>query len=324
MFSEIHNKYKNYNAVVILGGSSVLKHIKRLRLLNSTKTKVFVESKALTPRLIKSQIKIDYILSPFPEKLQDNTFQNYILRSFCSKFDIKNYIKKSYQKEYKKICDNFDKYYEIWNPKKGPHKYYKIKNNVYLKNSPMDLLSKINNLKIITNKLKMREIYNNKVNKIKIYDIKIGDKIKKFNLSNFMNPKVKNNVLHLNNYGKINSTSIALIPIVNAMGFKKIYFLGLDMNMMGSMEYSSKNIFKSFLHFLIFILTCKKSFNANYKPNFPLIFLRPKSEFKDLSFLFNKIKKKIYNVNDTSFFIGKINGILKISYNSFFNKIKYD
>ena len=52
------------------------------------------------------------------------------------------------------------------------------------------------------------------------------------------------------------------------------------MNMLGSMEFSNNYIFKSFFHYSIFFLRARKSFNANFKLNFPY-YLRPKSEFSD-------------------------------------------
>ena len=321
MFSKIKDKYKNFDVIILSGGPSSLKYLKQLKEINNRKIKIIVEAKAITPELIKSKIKIDYILCPFPEKMSDNAFHTYLLRSFCSKIDIKFFIKKKFYKELNTIIKNFNNIYEIWNPKKGQHKYYKIKESFYFKDSPLDLIKKIKNVKIISDPSVIKKIFKGKIKKKNIFNIKIKSNSKNYSFEKYCNPKIVKNTLELDTFRNFNTLFIATIPILKQMGFKRIYLLGFDMNFMGSMEYSAKNIFKSFVHFLIFLIFSRKSFGANLKLNFPFIHLRPKSEFKDLSTMFDLIDKKIYNINNFSFFNGSVKNLPEIRYEKFFKDL---
>lgn len=321
MFLKIKNKYKNFDVIILSGGPSSLKYLNQLKKINNKKIKIIAEAKAITPRLIKSKIKIDYILCPFPEKISDNAFHTYLLRSFCSKVDIKSLLKKNYHKELDYIKNNFDNIYEVWNPKKGPHKYYKLKENFFFKDSPIDLIKNIKDMKIISDPKKIKSIFQGKIKNKNIFNIKIKSISKNYSFKKYNNPNIIQNTLHLDSFGNFNTLFIATIPILKQMGFNKIYLLGFDMNFMGSMEYSAKNIFKSLAHFLFFLISCRKSFSANLKLNFPFIYLRPKSEFKDLSAMFDLMDKKIYNVNNLSFFNGSVKNLPEITYKKFFKEI---
>jgi hypothetical protein len=322
MFLKINNKFKKFDAIILFGGPSSLKYIKQLRELRkrNKNIKIIAEAKTITPQLVNSKIKIDYILCAFPEKLLDNSFQNYLLRSFCSNINIKFFIKHKFYKEFYYIKKNFYKIYENWKPQKGQHKRYRIKKNYEFKNSPLYLLKRFKNFKIISDLEKIKKIFKKKISFKNVYKIKIDTKLKKYSYKKYIDQKIKNNTLELNGFGNLNSLFISTIPIVTRMGFKRIFLFGLDMNMMGTLEYSSKNIFKSFIHFLIYLVLCRKSFGANFKLNFPFIYLRPKSEFKALSKMFSSIKYDIYNVNEFNFFNGSIKNLPEIEYQKFFKE----
>ena len=270
-FSEISGKYNSQNAILLVGGSSVLPHLKKIKNLSNSDNKIIVDCKAITPELIKSKIKIDFILCPYPEKIQDNAFHSYVLRSFCAKINMALYIKKKYKKELNYLKKNFLKFYELWRPHKGPHKNFRLKRNVYLRDSPLYLLPKLKNAKLIISFKDFKKKFTNIRILNKTYQIKINNK-NKFNLKEYLNPKIIKNVLQLNSYNYLNSGAIANIPILKKLGFKKIFFFGLDMNMLGTMEYSVPKIFKSFFHFLVFFFKCRKTFNANFKLNLPFFF----------------------------------------------------
>jgi hypothetical protein len=313
------NKYKNLNSIIILGGSSIVPYLKKIKDLKK-KYIIFLEARAITPLLIKTKIKVDYILCPYPQKLKDNGLQNYILRSLCSNVDIKKFIKKKYHKEVNYLKKNFLKIFETWNPKKGVYKNYKIKENIYLKNSPFELLKHYKDTKIILDTLQFKKEFPNKKISNKIIKIGFNENNKKFSIKNYLNPKIKDNKLNLITNNFLNVATTSILPIISKMGFKNTFLLGMDMNMLGTMEYSVKNIFKSFFHFIIFFLLSKKAFNHNFKVNFPLIYLRPKSEFLDFKKILPFFRKNIFNVNDNSIFIGKIKNINQISYQNFFKK----
>lgn len=317
MVLKIRNKYKNLNSIIILGGSSVVPYLEKIKNLKK-KYIIFLEAKALTPLVIKSKIKIDYIFCPYPEKLKDNGLQNYILRSFISNVDIKRYIKKQYHREVDYLKKNFSTIFETWNPQKGTFKKYRIQKNIYLKNSPFDLLKYCKTTKLILNTSEFKRQFPDKKISNKIIKIKFTDKIKNFSLKKYISPKKRKNTLQLIQSNFLNVAATSILPFINNMGFKKTFLLGMDMNMLGTMEFSVKNIFKSFFHFIIFFIFSKKAFNHNFKLNFPLIYLRPKSEFIDFEKIFAFYKNQIYNVNNKSIFIGKIKNLRQINYRNFF------
>ena len=319
-FSEISGKYKGQNAILLMGGSSVLPHLKKIKNFNGSRNKIIVDCKAITPELIKSKIKIDFILCPYPEKIQDNVFQSYALRSFCAKINMGLYIKKKYQKELNYLKKNFIKFYESWRPHKGQHKNFRLKKNVYLKDSPFYLFPKLKNARLIISLKDYKKKFTNIEILNKTYEIKINNK-NKFNLKEYLNPKIIKNVLQLGSYNYLNSGAMVTIPVLKKLGFEKIYFFGLDMNMLGTMEYSAPKIFKSFFHFLVFFFKCRKSFNANFKLNLPFFYLRPKSEFEDFNNIFAKFNKGIYNVSEGTIMTGAIRNLKSISYKQIFRTI---
>ena len=77
---------------------------------------------------------------------------------------------------------------------------------------------------------------------------------------------------------------MALFPLLHYMGFRSAHFLGLDMSMLGSMEYSAPYTFKSMWHFRWYFRRTRHVFNAVYRPNRPW-FLRPQSEFEGMKAL---------------------------------------
>ena len=60
-------------------------YIDKIKNLDKSKFIVFVESKAITPLLISSGVRPDYILAPYANKLIDNALQHFIYRSFLAK-----------------------------------------------------------------------------------------------------------------------------------------------------------------------------------------------------------------------------------------------
>ena len=77
----LKNKYINKNALVIMGGPSIIENKYNLSLINKDKNIVFLESKALTPYYLKSGLKPDYYLMFFAEKSQSNALQHVIYQS---------------------------------------------------------------------------------------------------------------------------------------------------------------------------------------------------------------------------------------------------
>ena len=279
---DLENLHIGKSAIIIFGGPSVISYLDQIKDINREKFVIFLESKSLTPFVVNNKIPFDYLLATFPQKLKDNSLQNYIFRSLLSRINIKYFIKKEFYKDVDFLLDNFDLFLENHRPKRGIHKRFRFKNNIYLPNSPFDVLNKLKNKKIITN----YELYKKDFGEItqdfhKFYYIKHETAEEKFNMDKYFNPKLIDNFLSVSNSSFMNSAAINYYPIVKFMGFKKIYFAGMDMNMLGNIEYSALRIFKNMKLFSLFIFLCRKSFSSNFKINFPF-YLRPKYEIEDL------------------------------------------
>ena len=107
--------------------------------------------------------------------------------------------------------------------------------------------------------------------------------------------------------------AISFYPLIYYMGVKNVIFLGMDMSMLGTMEYSAPFVFRSMIHFYCYLLMVRKAFNANYVFNFP-IYLRPKSEFSDIIQLWNFWDMNFLRVNDPYRYFAKLKGIRHIDF----------
>ena len=298
--------YRNKEAIIILGGTSIDSYFDKIKKIDKKKFIIFIEPKALQSRLLKNKIIPDYLLCPFAVKMKDNTLQNLIFRSFVVNINIKKFIKKKYFYEVDYVKKNFNKFYEIWNPKKGLHKKYKYKKNIFLRNSPFSLLKYFKKMKII---LEEEDFLNNfSIKKIKNQVIKIKTKESKNFIKKMLKLNLSNKKLIFYKTNFLNSVTMYHLPLMNYLGFKKIYFLGLDMNFFGTYGYNNLNIFKSRFHFYFFLFLIRKTLNHNFKFNFP-IYLRPKEEFDNLNELLNKNKKFYRVVNKLDDLIPKMKNI---------------
>ena len=281
------NIYKGKNAIVILGGTSLNDYLKYLKYINKEECVIFSETKCISKKLYENKIIPDYIICPFSTKLKDNYFQNIIYRSFLRKINIKHFIKKKFHPEVNKLTHDFDKIYESWRPHKGINKKYKYRNDIYLDNSPFSNLNFFPTSKIILNKQDFNENFSNLRINNKIIDLKFIKIDSKLNMKDYFDIKFQDNTFYLKESNFLNSQSICHFPILKYLGFKKIYFLGMDMNFFGSYAYDFREIFKSVFHLYLFIFIIRKTLNGNFKMNFP-IYLRPKEEFENLNFILPK------------------------------------
>ena len=76
-----------------------------------------------------------------------------------------------------------------------------------------------------------------------------------------------------------------------------MYFLGMDMSMLGSMEYGAPYTFKSMLHFRWYFRRTRHVFNASYRANRPW-YLRPRSEFAALESVIDSDRINLVRVFD--------------------------
>ena len=275
----LKNKYKGKAALSIMGGPAILENNFDLSLINKEKCVTFLEAKALTPEFLKYGLKPDYFLMFFPEKCQSNSLQHMMYQSFLVDFDISKLLKPEYIEEYQNYKSKFDHYFEVWNQERTAYKRYKLKNDVVLDNSPWKLLEGLPDMDIITRGDNEQRNVGPDINKLKnkmyfYYDNLANEEL---NIDKYFNPQEIDGCLRLNSCGRVNSAAMALYPLLNYMGFSKVYFIGMDMSLLGSMEYSAFHTFKSMKHFnqffnvarqtynLVFPLGTKKGFNKFFK-----------------------------------------------------------
>mgnify|MGYP001189608644 CR=1 FL=1 len=317
---DLQNKYLDKYAILLLGGNSCLKNLHKLKFINKKKFVIFIETKSLTNDFYNLQIQPDYLLATFPEKMKDNSLHNFIFRSFLQKSSIKPLLNKKYHDVYDYMRMNFNEYFEKFKLNKGPHKRYKFKENVFLKDSPMDIIDKYPYLNIITNFQRFKLHYPSLELKNKFYHVsQNNENINKFNMESYFNPVLDKNNLKIGYAPFLNSSAINIYPILKFMGFKKIFFLGMDMNMLGSMEYSANNVFKNMLCFKYYIYRNRKSFNANYKINSPYYY-RPKSEFDDLKLLNQNNYIEFVRITNNNKYMAKIDYLKSIDESLFYDR----
>ena len=263
----LKNKYKGKAAVSIMGGSSILQNGFDLSLIDKNKYTVFLESKALTPQFLEFGLKPDFFLMLFPEKCKTNSLQHVMLQSFIMNIDLSNLLRTEHLEEYYRYRDNFNDYFEPWSAEKGLHKKYKFKNNIILDNSPWKLLENLSDVDVVSYDgddaqrsfgPDIGRLANNKY-------LYYGRPTKEnFDFDKYFNPEDTDEGVRLNLYGHVNSSAISLYPLLNYMGFEKIYFIGMDMSLLGSMEYAANYTFKSMSHFNTFFNAAREAYSYDF------------------------------------------------------------
>lgn len=308
--------YTNKTALVIFGGASIIENKIALEKLDKKRYTIFLESKALTPIFLQYDIQPDYYLMFFPNKCQSNAFQHVILQSFLANIDLVPLLRPELVPEYIFMKRHFNKYYEPWNEKKGPHKKYRYKVDKFCKNSPFDLLPNIPDARILSFK-KTYLMYQTTCdfsNEVYLCDEVQGKNV--FDLDDYFMVNEEGAQVAIKDYSFLNSAAIALFPILNYMGFKEIYFLGWDMSMLGSMEYAAPYTFKSMRHYEVFFNKAQRTFNANFKKNRKK-FMRPKSEFDSIREILRYKRIRFKNIYVPYKYAAKIIGIENISFEQF-------
>lgn len=313
------NQYSDKSAIVILGGTSIKSYIDKLRSIDKEKFVIFAETKCISKTLYNHNIFPDYFICPFSIKLKDNYYQNFIYRSIMRGIDIKYFVKKEYHQEADYIKNNFETFYESWRPQKGLHKVFKYKKNVFLKNSPYDNLGLFPNANLIINQNDFKNNFDNFKYKNELTKIEYTKIDKKFDVDSYYDVKLKNNILYFKDTNFLNTQAICHFPLLKYLGFKKTYFLGMDMNFLGSFEYDFRNIFKSKIHFYLFLILIRKTLNGNFKLNFP-IYLRPQDDFLNLKLII-PINNNFYRVIADDKY-AKVPNLNEINLKNFLNILK--
>ena len=279
----LKNKYTSKTAVLIYGGPSCIDLLDRLSEIDRKKHVIFLDSKALTPDYFKNSPEPDFYLLPYPEKAKDNSLQNLVYQSLKVRVPIKNFIKKEYYPMVDEIVEKEEFYFIKWNPAKGPHKRIRYREDLYLKDSPMELLLNYNSTKIITIKEAFkREFPNIHLNnqffyfEFNVEPPVVGDYL------NYINPTEDGSRVLVNHNSYSNSAAACHFPLLNYMGFKDLCFIGYDMSQLGILEYNGLDTFKSFFHYRTFLFLIRHAIrHGNVRTNLHP-YLRNRNEFIDL------------------------------------------
>src|SRR5205814_96721 len=140
---------------------------------------------------------------------------------------------------------------------------------------------KLPTTKVLANRALLGEHFPNFHHPNEVYLFDQIPKSGSFDLADYYTVIEQDGRVVVRDYGFYNSAAIALYPLLRYMGFQTAYCLGMDMSMLGTMEYAAPYTFKSMLHYRWFFRNTRHVFNAAYRQNRPW-YIRPKSEFENL------------------------------------------
>ena len=264
-----------------MGGPSMIEQQFAFDRLRTRNFVVFLESKALTPHFMKSGLHPDFFLMLFPEKCSNNGFHNFVYRSFLAGYKLDSLVKPEFRPIVREMTQRFDEYFEPWRPERGPHKRYRWRPDVQMKDSPYECLARLASTKILANRELLDRYFPRFSYPNERYLFDQPSTPEPFDLNRYYDVTEGDERVVVRNYGFYNSAAIALYPLLHYMGFRTAYFLGMDMSMLGTMEYAAPYTFKSMLHYHWYFRNTRHVFNAAYRQNRPW-YVRPRSEFSDL------------------------------------------
>jgi hypothetical protein len=296
----LKNAYRGERAAVIFGGPSMVEQQFDFARLRSKGIVTFLESKSLTPRFLASGLVPDYFLMLFPEKCSSNGFHNWVFRAFLAGYDLDSLVKPEFLPVVRSMRERFDEYFMPWRPHRGAHKKYRWRTDIELPDSPSELLEQLPSTKILANGPLLKTYFPNFRHKHERYEFEQGPTNspgESFSLEKYYAVDDRDGTVVVNDSGFLNSAAIVLYPLLKYMGFRTVYCLGMDMSMLGTMEYAAPYTFKSMWHYRWFFHKTKHVFNAAYRPNRPW-YIRPKSEFEDLKNLLDPDQIDLVRVFD--------------------------
>jgi len=317
----LKNLHRNDKAAIVFGGPSLYEKGFDFQSLREKGFVIFLEAQALTKWFLTRGIQPDYYLMVFPEKCHGNSLHNFILRSFLAGVEPKWFLQKRHHPILYDMQNNFSDYFESWAPARGAHKKFKWKSEVYMPDSPFDLLTDLGDeVKIIANKKLLTAHFPGLLGSERLHLFDQAQEPEDFDLERYYNPDDSGTRLTLRNVQFVNSAAIGLYPLLSYMGFREVLFFGMDMSMLGSFEYAAPYIFKSMLHFRAYFWRTRNTFNANYVWNKPY-YLRPPYEFENIKTLLNHENIRFTRVHDPSRWAAtSIDGLRTITYDEFSEK----
>lgn len=311
------NVHRGQRAAVILGGPSLVAHRFDFSRLRGRGFVTFVEGKALTPGLLDSGFVPDYYLMLFPEKAKDNALQTFVFRSFLAGCRIDGFLRPEYRPVAESMRQKFDEYFEAGRPERGMHKRLRWRPSVYLPDSPYELLRRIPETRVIANRALTDKYFPDFAYADRALYFSDRSESPAFDIDRYFHPVEHDGILTLHGAAHFyNAAAIALYPLLSAFGFGEVYFFGMDMSLLGSLEYAAPYTFRSMAHFWWFFRRIRRAFSATYNGN-GLFFKRPQSEFDDLRMLWRDAPLTFSRVYDPWRYATPVDGIRTISTDAF-------
>lgn len=280
----LKNAYRGERAAVIMGGTSLVEQQFDFSRLRSKGVVTFLESKALTPQFLASGLTPDYFLMLSPEKCLSNGFHNWVFRASLAGVRLDGFVKPEFLPIVRDMRQRFDELFEPGTAGRGAHKRYRWRAGIRLADSPCELLRSLQATKLLAEQALLNKYCPNLSWANERYLYSQRPEPEPFSLDNYYGVIEDGDRVVVRNCSFQNSAANALYPLLQYMGFRTVYFLGMDMSMLGSMEYGAPYTFKSMLHFRWFFWRTSHVFNSRYRPNRPW-YIRPRYEFDALKSL---------------------------------------
>ena len=277
----LKDAYRGQRAAVIMGGTSLVDARFEYGRLRERGFVTFLESKALTPGLLAQGFEPDFFLMLSADKCLHSALHNWIFRAMLAQVDVRWMLRPEGQAVADDMAARRDELFEAGNVTRGAHKRYRWRPNVRLENAPGQLLPRLSATKILAERASFTQYYPEWSSGQQRYEYEQVQTPQPFSREAYYDLVEADGRVTVGNFAFHNSAAIALYPLLRYLGFRTVYFLGMDMTMLGSLEYGAPYAFKSMAHFWWFFRRTRHVFNADFRPNQPW-YLRPAGEFSAL------------------------------------------
>lgn len=259
----LKNAHRGERALIVMGGPSILATRMDLSKLAGKGFVTFLESKALTREFLGLGLRPDYYLMFFPEKSKGHSFHNVVHQSLVSNFDIEPLVREARIGEVRHLKEHVEDYF-LPGKQNITHKRLLWRPDVFLPDSPLDLLPLIPEASVVTIKSGLDAMLRQKKIEQATYLMEIDSSSEHFSHTEYYAPQAKDGLLMIHGSRNANSAAIALYPLLVHMGFRTVYFIGSDFSMLGSLEHSAPYTFKSMRHFRIFFNRARRAFGTHF------------------------------------------------------------
>lgn len=263
---KLRDRFTGERALVILGGPSIVEHRWDLARLRG-RFVVFLEARALTPRFLSYALAPDFFMMFYPEKCKANALQGVIFQSFLAGIDLRPLLREEWLPEVERLTRDLAAYWEPWRDDVR-HKRLRWKPDVYLAGSPFDLLPRVPEMACLTCIGPFQQYVRAHVLEHDVYSYDMEAAREPFSSTAYYDAHEEGDRVVLRDFSFSNSAAIALFPLLKYLGFRSVYLLGMDMSMLGSMEYAALYTFRSLDHFRRFFEPARAVFSAAYPRRF--------------------------------------------------------